>query len=397
MNNKLYTFAYQGWTVDGQYIHARITASHLLIAKNNLLEQGILIKKIRRKLFTKRHSFSAHDLLLMTQQLAVLINASLPLIFCLNTLAKQFKPLMQDIFKQMIIMIEQGASFSCALQKYSHLFPSYFIRLIQVGEESGQLNQVLMQLTAYQEKMLSRATALKKALAYPLCVFGISLLITLALLIFIVPQFQLLFADMTTSLPAMTVFVFQLSDFLQQLHMPHLLIVVILISLFYCLQNNAKMIIWKQEILYYLPFIGNITHDNQQTRYLRSLGLALNAGLPLMNALHLAAQVIQHTRLMRKIKHIPKQIEAGMSLKHVFTQTTQFSEIVIQLVAIGEQTSQLPTLLLQSATVLEQRMDQKIQQSLSLLQPILIVLLGLILGCLIIALYLPVFKLGTLY
>lgn len=390
MSKKIYRFAYQGWNQHGQAVRDHIEAEHILIAKNNLESQGYFIKKIKRTLFTQVFHFNAQDLLRVTQQLAMLINASLPLVFCLTTLGKPFR--------SMIPLIEQGKNLSATLQLYAHIFPHYFIYLIQVGEESGQLGKVLEQLATYQEKMLTRTQQFKKALLYPTFVFFLSLIITLALLIFIVPQFQLLFANVTEPLPVMTQCVFYLADFLQKINLPSVLILLVMsYFLVKFLKANNTYIQIMQDFLYYLPLIGKIIHDNQQTRYLRSLSVALQAGLPLIQSLQLAAQVMVGTRLSRKIALIKEQVPEGLSLKQSFSQTAQFSDIVIQLIAIGEQTSCLPVLLAQSADVLEQRVDQHLQRMTSLLQPILIVGLGLILGGLIIALYLPVFKLGTLY
>ncbi|MFA6037768.1 MAG: type II secretion system F family protein [Legionellales bacterium] len=390
MNKKIYRFSYQGWDHQGHAVHDHIEAEHILIAKNNLESQGYLIKKIKRTIFTQGFSFNAQDLLRATQQLTVLINASLPLVFCLTTLGKPFK--------NMVPLIQQGKNLTAALQIYSHLFPYYFIYLIQVGEESGQLGKVLGQLATYQEKMLIRAQQFKKALLYPTFVFSLSLVITLALLIFIVPQFQLLFANVTEPLPPMTQFVFHLSDILQKINMMSVLVLLIIsYFIFKFLSKNNKCMQITQDFLYYLPLIGKIIHDNQQTRYLRSLSVAMQAGLPLIQSLQLAAQVMVGTRLSRKITSICEQVASGLSLKQSFTQTAQFSDIVVQLIAIGEQTSCVPVLLAQCADVLEQHVDQHLQRITSLLQPILIVGLGIILGSLIIALYLPVFKLGTLY
>lgn len=390
MNKKYYRFAYQGWNPSGRAVRSHIDAEHILIAKNNLESQGYLIKKIKRCFFVKHLNFNAQDLLRATQQLAILINASLPLVFCLTALGQPFK--------NMITLIEQGKSLSAALKNYASHFPPYFIYLIQVGEESGQLGKVLDQLTAYQEKILARAAQLKKALLYPVFVFAMSILITGALLVFIVPQFQLLFNDVAHQLPLMTRFVFGLSDFLQKINLFHSLILLIIFSfIFSILKKNNQCICIAQDLLYHSPSIGKIIHDNQQTRYLRSLSVALQAGLPLTQSLQLAQQVMTGTRLSRKITLISEQVQLGMNLKQSFSQTAQFSDIVIQLVSIGEQTSQLPMLLAQSAHVLEQQLDQQMQRFTTLLQPVLIVGLGIILGGLIIALYLPVFKLGTLY
>lgn len=398
MNNKFYTYSYSGWDTNGQWVRAYMHAEHILIAKHNLATQGILIKKIHRAFMAPRLHFNAQDLLLMTQQLTVLIHAALPIVFCLKTLAKQFKPMMRDVFNQMIMTIEQGKTLSAALNRYSHIFPHYFIYLIQVGEESGQLGPVLVELSNYQKKMLDRAQQVKKALLYPVFIFVISIIITMALLLFIVPQFQLLFADAASTLPTMTRFVFTLSDVLQQLRIMHIFILLLLLfGLFYFFRNNEYGVRFMQEMIYRLPFIGPLLHDNQQTRYLRSLSVALQAGLPLMQALQLANEVLQNTRLSGKIAQVPARIQSGTPLTQAFSQTAQFCEIVIQLIAIGEQTSQLSTLLAQSAQILEQRVDQLIEQITRLLQPTLIVFLGIILGGLIIALYLPVFKLGTLY
>ncbi len=398
MRKKCHAFFYRGWDANGKSIQSYIYAEHLLIAKHHLEMQGIWPKTIHRALIAPRLQFNATDLLSMTEQLTVLVQASLPLIFCLKIIAKQFHSSIANIFYQVIILIEQGKSLSAALLLYPHIFPQFFVRLIQVGEESGQLAEVLLQLRIYQEKMLFRTKALKQALLYPVFVCVVSIVITTALLLFIVPQFQALFADVTTTLPMMTRFVFALSEQLQQIHLIHILVFfLVCIGWGYVLKNNPKTLYWQQEFLHRIPFTGKIIHDNIQIRYLRTLGLALQAGLPLIFSLQLASQVIHSTRLARKISNITQVIQSGLSLHQAFERTAQFNEIVVQLIAIGEQTSQLSTLLQQSAHVLEQNTDKRMQHFLSLLQPSLVVCLGIILGGLIIALYLPVFKLGTLY
>jgi type IV pilus assembly protein PilC len=398
MNKKMHTFVYCGWSAQGEPVHSQIQASHIFLAKSALRAQGIWVKTIRKQYFVAKLNFSAQQLLLMTQQLAVLVNAHLPVTLCLITLAKQFKANVGAVFKQMIYVIEQGKSLSAALQLYPQLFPAYFAHLVQVGEESGRLGTVLWQLAHYQEKNLTQIQLLKKALLYPVCVFVISLFITIGLLLFIVPQFQLLFADMQSALPPLTRIVFHLSDFLQTITLWDCLLTVGSVLILYnMIKQNARCMRILQILLHHLPVIGPVIHDNQQTRYLRSLGIALEAGLPLLQALQLAEQVMAHTYLARKITRIKEEVQAGLNLQQAFTFCGQFSELVIQLVTIGEQTSQLHTLLSQSAQVLEQRIDKLMQQLTSILQPLLITLLGIILGSLIIALYLPIFKLGALY
>jgi type IV pilus assembly protein PilC len=398
MTKSIYTFAYHGFDANGHAIKSYIHAEHMLIAKEYLISQGIVIQKIRKTLFAPRLHFTQRDLLQLTQQFCVLITANLPLIFCLNTIAKPFKPMVRTIFKQIIMMIEQGAPLNAALQLFPFIFPHYFVHLLKIGEESGRLPQVLTQLAQYQEKIIAQVQQLKKALLYPAFVFATSIIITLALLLFIVPQFQLLFADVTNQLPLMTRLVFYLSDLLRNLSILSFGILFLFISIFYYFfKYNERCQHIIREVLFHLPFIGNIIHASQQIHYLRSLSVALQAGLPLTQCLKLSADVMHNTRLAKHITHIPYHIESGMNLKQTFLQTGQFCDIVIQLVAIGEQSGHLAMLLAQSAHILEQQLDKQIQQLTTLLQPILIVTLGVILGGLIIALYLPVFKLGTLY
>jgi type IV pilus assembly protein PilC len=333
---------------------------------------------------------SSQDLLVMTEQLAILIHAKLPIIFCLTTLSQQFKPSLRKVFKQMITMIEQGKHLYAALQLFPTVFPHYFIYLIKVGEETGRLAEVLGELATYQAKMLQRKQQLQKALLYPVFVFAISLLITLALLLFIVPQFQLLFADVAHELPLMTRFVFGLSTALHNLTLlPYLILLFSFFILVYCLS--------KKTLLLHMPIMGKIIHNHHQIRYLRSLSVALQAGLPLVQSLKLASGVMHKTSFADKTIKVPSQIQSGMNLKQAFIKTAQFCDIVIQLVHIGEQTSSVPMMLAHSAHILEQQLDKQIQHMTALLQPILILSLGVILGGLMIALYLPVFKLGTLY
>lgn len=395
MNKKYHAFFYRGYDANGNRVAATIYANHILIAKQMLCAQGIWIKKIYRKLFAPPLYISAQDLLMFTKQLSLLVNAALPLVFCLSTLSTQLKPMMGVLIQQMIMNIKQGQHLSEALKAYADLFPYYFISLIEVGEKSGQLGIVLSQLCTYQEKILSRKQQLKKALLYPVCVSVFGMLITVALLLLIVPQFQLLFQD-AAALPFATRMVFSLADFFQSIHIQHCVLLFLFLVLIYLLQKHSQGISIMQKLLHYLPG-AHLLHMHHQMHYLYSFSVALKSGLPLQNALLLSENVVQHTRFAKHIAALPKHVQSGMNLAHSLTQTRQFDEIVIQLVIIGEQTSQLPILLAHSAHLLEQRMESSLHTLLSLLGPILIVLLGLVLGGLIIALYLPIFQLGTLY
>ncbi|HLF66254.1 MAG TPA: type II secretion system F family protein [Gammaproteobacteria bacterium] len=397
MNNNTSTFIYSGWDAAGHAVCAQLQAEHLQLAKDQLCQQGIIIKKIRKAWLNVRPFLTARDLVVLLQQLAQLVQASVPIIVCLQMVAQQFKPKQRSIFYQLIALIEQGESLSQALAHFPIIFPHYFIQMISIGEESGQLALVLQQLAEYQTKTLAQQQQIKTALLYPLCVFIVSVLITLGLLLFIVPQFQLLFATTTSALPQLTRLIFSLSDFLQHPG-PSVYAMLIALGLMFTqiLKNNFCR--WRlRASLSYLPGLGPWLHACEEARYLYSLGLSLRAGLPLLQALALAEQVMAKLYFGQKIKCLGAYVQSGMSLQQAFLETRQFSAPIVQLVAIGEQTSQLPRLLLSGALMLEERVHLLQQRWTHLLQPLLICVLGILLGSIIIGLYSPLFKLGALY
>jgi len=398
MTKKLYTYCYSGWDAAGLAVQAHVHAEHLRAAHQQLLTQGIIIKKMRKSWCSLTPHFSAQDLHLLLQQLAQLVQASLPLLVCLHTLAQQFKPKLRRIFDQLKAAIEQGQSLSQALSRFPTLFPHYFIQVIKVGEETGQLARVLQQLAEYQAKKMAQQQQLKTALLYPMGVFLMSVLITLGLLLFIVPQFQLLFAQSTSPLPKLTTLIFSVADFLRH---PSLMAYAVIFSLgivgVILIKNNTACRWRIRAGLAYLPGLGPLLQASNQARYLYSLGMAVRAGLPLLQALTLAEQVMADLFFGQKIKWLGSYVQSGMSLQQALRETRQFSDLVIQLVAIGEQTSQLSPMLLSSAVILEERVTRLVQQFTQLLQPLCICVLGILLGSIIIGLYSPLFKLGALY
>jgi type IV pilus assembly protein PilC len=372
----MHIFIYHGWNAQGERVSAAIEAPFAWLAKYELLCQGIWVKRLRKSVI-KPAPIGAAELLFITEQLAILCNAHLPIVACLQTLVKQLPPRLATLFVQIIHMIEQGKTLSSALSHYAYLFPKLFLQLIAVGESSGQLPTVLAQLAQYQQKKLLHQKQMKKALLYPVSVLIISMVIIVGLLLGIVPQFQALFKDMHEHLPLMTQLVFQASDFLRHISIIQLLFIASgLMTLYYGLHQYCD----------YLPVLGPIIRMHQQMCYLHSLGSALQAGL---KSLELAAETM--------LPALPDAIASGKSLQQALAETRQFPPFVIQLISIGEQTGQLSPLILESVTILSGRLEKQMEYITQLLQPILITLLGVILGGLMIALYLPIFQLGALY
>ena len=401
-NNPLNNYQWTGVNHRNEKIRGVTQASHLILAKNSLGSQGVAVKKIRkqRKRFSDylKQKISQGDIALFSRQMATLVGAGVPLVqSCAIISASHRHQQLRQLINQIKHDIETGKTFAQSLQKYPNLFNDLFCNLVDAGEKSGCLDIMLEELATYNEKIEILKKNIKKAVSYPLFVLIVSFLITGALLIFVVPQFQTLFIGFDAQLPAMTRAIIHLSQIFQH-HWATLLILGA--SSLYLVMNtkiaSPKLANTIERGLLSLPVLGAIIKNSAIARFTRTLAITFAAGLPLVDALKSVAGATGNPLFIEATDKIREHVAAGQSLQLAIKNTQLFPNRVIQMVAIGEESGKLEHLLSKTADFYEQEVDLALEVLSSLLEPIIMLILGILVGGLVIALYLPLFKLGSL-
>lgn len=339
------------------------------------------------------------DSLYFTRELALLLKSSVPLIESLDFILRAVKkPSLKKMIYSLIADLKTGVSFSNALQKHTRYFNSFYCHLIHVGEQSGTLAEILERIAHHLEKIAWIKSQLKRALLYPSIVLVVALIVSIILFVWVVPQFEQLFQSMSVStMPLLTQYIFQLAHFFQR---GGLFILIGLIGLIYFIykQNQYKPK-WRRrfEQGYLMCYvIGNIIKTFHLIHFTRTLSTTLTAGIPLLEGLALTSRIMPYEIYRRAIIWIAKEVATGVSLHEAMRKHAIFPATLVQMMTIAEVSGTLDTLLDKMATVYEHDLSSKIDKLQQLLEPCLMLILGLIMGSVIVAIYLPIFEMGQL-
>lgn len=332
-----------------------------------------------------------------TRQMATLLLAGIPLVQTLDLIARgQNQVKFQKIIRDIKFNIEKGRSVHEALQKYPRYFNNLFCSLINVAEHSGTLDQMFDRLATYREKTEMLLSKIKKALYYPLGIAVLATGITVFLLIFVVPQFQNIFANFGASLPTLTRIVINLSKLL--LNNGWLLFCGLsfsITSLILLHRRSKKFNLWLDYLVLQLPCFSNIIKTAIVARFARTLAIMISAGIPLLAALQHAKGSMNNQIYMAALVDVRERIIRGQTLFFSLQQTKLFPNILLQMVRVGEESGTLEKMLLKTAEVFERDVDNAVDGLSSLLEPIVMAVLGCLIGGLVIAMYLPIFQLGS--
>lgn len=336
------------------------------------------------------------DIDIFSRQLATLIKSGIPLFQAFGIIAReQQHPGMKDLTEKLAKSLESGFTLAESLKKQDGLFSDLFCNLVATGEQSGTLEEMLNNLASYREKIHSLKRKIAKTLAYPAVVLAMALLTSLALLIFAVPRFETLFKGFGAELPAMTAAIITLSRFFQNFWY---LIPLMICGAGFGIRSLKKSPEWKQyrdRILLKLPVLGGIFEKASLARFCRTLAITLKAGLPLADALKCVSSAAGNLVYARAIMTIRAAISTGYPLHLALKHTRIFPHRLVQMIAIGEESGTLEFMLEKLADFYEEAVDNAIEAGSNLLEPLLMSLLGILVGGLVLAMYLPVFKLGS--
>ncbi len=396
------SFSYKGINKYGEQLIGDIKAINIMTAKNELRNRGILVKKIKPQrvvpYFFSTRTITSIDIMHLFRQLATMTQAGIPLLHCLDVTAqsqnnKKFSYLLEHIKNN----IASGLTLAEALASYPQYFNNFLCTLIQAGEESGTLDIMLDKVARYKEQIENIKKKIKKALTYPCALLVIAFLVTTGLLLFVIPQFESLFNEFNAPLPLLTQSILNGSRWLHAYWYYVLTgLGALIIAFIYSAKQWAWVEQWGDTLLLNSPIIGAIVKKTAIARMARTLSIIFAAGLPLIDALHCVAHATGTRTFTRAIHHIREEITAGHMLHQAMQHTQLFPHMVIQMVAIGEESGTLEKMLGKIADFYEEEVDNALDTLNSLLEPIIVSIIGLIIGGLVLAMYLPIFKLGSI-
>ncbi len=394
-------YKWKGLTRTGEKRRGLLEAPNITIARLELNQQGILIRKINKKnplLFRNPHrAIKPIDIILFTRHLATLTKASIGLMQSFALFKKdRSNSGMASLLSSIQADLESGLMFVDALRRYPTVFSALYCSMVYAGEQSGTLDVMLDKIATHLESRASLRKKIKNALAYPLAIILMAILITAGLLFFVIPQFEQLFTDFGADLPAFTQFVVNLSGIAQTYGLTILSTSALMVYIgIKTIRHSQTFTHYQHQFILKLPMLGNIIQKSAIARFTRTLSITFAAGLPLTEALETVASVTGNSLYARAIITIKNEISNGHSLCKSMQDTLLFPGLVTQMIAIGEESGTLEKMLSKVADFYEEDIEHAIDVLHSVLEPLIMALLGLLVGSLVVAMYLPILKLGT--
>lgn len=399
MSDNKIRFSWKGLDKNKKKATGVIEADNIAKAKLMLRGQGIRVDSINKekkpfKLFKPK--VKQEDLIIFTRQLEIMLQSGVPLLTSLRTVRDGFENLeMQKVIKSVTESLEAGNNFSGSLKKHPKVFDELYCNLIESGENSGQLDNMLGKVALYQEKSQMLKAKIKKALSYPIVVLVISFLITIGLLVKVVPQFAATFSGFGKELPAFTQIVLNMSEFTQANVVYILGAFVGLIIAFNQALKNKRFQRKLDEKILKVPVIGEIMKFSSIAKFARTMATTFASGVPMLDCLTASAGSVGNIVYMEKIFEIKDAVQEGQQLNFAMKNSGIFPSMVVQMAAIGEESGNVDKMLDKAANTLEDKVDNLVDGLTSMIEPMVMAILGVIIGGLIIAMYLPMFEMGS--
>ncbi|MBS3916286.1 MAG: type II secretion system F family protein [Sulfuritalea sp.] len=394
---KEYTFAWEGKDKTGKLMRGEMRAGGEALVNATLRRQGILVSKIKKQTFKRGGKITEKDITLFTRQLATMMKAGVPLLQAFDIVGKgasnqAVAKLLMDVKAE----VETGSSLNQAFRKYPLYFDALFCNLVGAGEAAGILDSLLDRLATYKEKILAIKSKIKAALFYPIAVIVVAIVITAVIMIFVIPSFKDVFKSFGADLPAPTLVVIAMSDFMvANWYIVFGILGGGLYGFFYMWKRSEKVQIVMDRLLLRLPIFGDIIRKATMARWARTLSTMFAAGVPLVEALDSVGGASGNYVYRMATKQIQGEVSTGTNLTVAMQNANVFPNMVIQMVSIGEESGQLDAMLSKVADFFEAEVDDAVEAMSSLMEPIIMVVLGTLIGGMVVAMYLPIFKLGA--
>ncbi len=395
-------YKWQGADHQGVTIKGEITASSLAQARYLLRRQGIsarIVKQAPTSLFTRSKDMTTPtDIAMITRQIATLLGAGVTVTQTLEIIANgHAKPSTRTILKAITHDVKSGNPVALSLRKHPAQFDELYCALVDTGEQSGALSTIFDRIAVYKEKTEALKSKIKKALFYPIAVLVVACVVTLILLLFVVPQFKEIFNSFGAELPVFTQMILSLSDFIQAYGVFIGAVVTIVGGgLTQALRRSLALRNRVDRYMLSIPIIGEILRKAIIARLTRTLATTFAAGLPLIQALESAANASGNAVYRDAIHYTRKEVACGLQMYIAMRTTGVFPEMVVQMIAIGEESGAVDSMLSKIASIYESDVDNMVEGLASLLEPIIMTVLGIVIGGLIIAMYLPIFQMGNI-
>jgi type IV pilus assembly protein PilC len=392
-------FSWEGRDRKGQKVKGRTVAQNEQALRGELRRQGIAATRIRKQSQRKGVGGKVEpgDIAVFSRQLATMLGAGIPLVQAFEIIgAGHEKPAMQQLLMEIKADIEGGTSLHESLGKHPLHFDDLYVNLTEAGEQAGALESLLDKIATYKEKTEAIKKKVKKALFYPAAVLVVALIVTTILLIFVIPQFESLFKGFGADLPAFTQAVINLSKFVQHYGIYIAVVAGAGVWFFgYSYKRSRKMRETIDRMSLKFPIIGPILNKAAIARFARTLSTMFSAGVPLVEALESVAGATGNIVYEDAVMKMRDEVATGQRLQRAMENTGLFPNMVVQMIAVGEESGSLDTMSGKVASFYEEDVDNAVDSMSSLLEPLIMAILGVLVGSLVIAMYLPIFKLGS--
>ncbi|MES2353538.1 MAG: type II secretion system F family protein [Pseudomonadota bacterium] len=395
---KLYNYQWEGKDKNGKLVKGEMRAGGDAVVTSTLRRQGINVVRVKKQTLRSGSSISEKDIALFTRQLAVMMKAGVPLLQSFDIVAKgHSNPRVSRLLFDIKSDVETGSSLTQAFRKHPLYFDALFCNLVSAGEQAGILDSLLDRLATYKEKILAIKGKIKSALFYPVSIIVVAFVITAVIMIFVIPAFKEMFSGFGANLPAPTQIVIDLSDFFVNYWWAIFGSVGGgLYAFFYTWKRSTKMQAVLDRWFLKLPVFGAVLQKAAIARWARTLATMFAAGVPLVEALDSVAGASGNFVYYEATKRVQGEVSTGTSLTVAMQNAQVFPNMVLQMAAIGEESGALDSMLGKIADFYEREVDEAVDALASLMEPLIMVVLGTLIGGLVIALYLPIFKMGSI-
>lgn len=390
-------YAWEGKDRTGKTVRGEIRAGGEAIVNVTLRRQGILVTKVKKKAYRSGKKITDKDLTLFTRQLATMMKAGVPLLQAFDIVGKgHANPSMSKLIMDLRNDVETGTSLNNAFRKYPLYFDPLFCNLVGAGEQAGILEDLLTRLAIYKEKTLAIKGKIKSALMYPISILAIAFVVTAVIMIWVVPAFKEVFKTFGADLPTPTLIVMAISEFFVSYWW--LIFGSLFGSLYFFFQSWRRSLKLQQamdRLLLRLPIFGPVIRKATIARWTRTLSTMFAAGVPLVEALDSVGGAAGNYVYLEATRKIQTEVSTGTSLTISMQNVNVFPNMVIQMVQIGEESGSLDAMLGKVADFFEEEVDEAVAALSSLMEPLIMVVLGVLIGGLVVAMYMPIFKLGS--
>ena len=389
-------FSWEGKDKAGKTIRGELRAVSEAAVNASLRRQGIMVQKVKAVKRKRGGKVTEKDIALFTRQLATMMKAGVPLLQAFDIVSKgASNPAVGKLLNDIRTDVETGSALAAAFRKFPLHFDALFCNLVQAGEQAGILESLLDRLATYKEKILAIKSKIKAALFYPIAIIAVAFIITAVIMIFVIPAFKEVFTNFGADLPAPTLLVMAISDwFVANWYIIFPVIGLGIYGFFEGWKRSLAMQIYMDKLMLKVPVFGDLVRKSAIARWTRTLSTMFAAGVPLVEALDSVGGAAGNYVYAVATKQIKQEVSTGTSLTVAMQNTGVFPTMVVQMVSIGEETGALDAMLGKVADFYEQEVDDAVEALSSLMEPMIMVVLGTLIGGMVIAMYLPIFKLG---